>query len=71
MFAHWADGILGAMRWSAILDVAWGASIAVFLLLDFFAPDEGAWKDVATVAAATFAALTLVVLVRFVWRRRR
>ncbi len=61
----------GAMRWSAILDVAWGASIAVFLLLDFFAPDDGAWKDATTVAAATFAALTLAVLARFVWRRRR
>ena len=59
------------MRWSAILDVAWGASIAVFLLLDFFAPDDGAWKDAARVAAVTFAALTLVVLVRFALRRRR
>jgi hypothetical protein len=61
----------GAMRWSAILDAAWGASIAAFLLLDFFAPDDGAWKDAATVAAYTFAALTVVVLVRFAWRKRR
>ena len=59
------------MRWSAILDVAWGVSIAVFLLLDFFAPDNGAWKDAATVAAFTFAALTVLVLARFAWRRRR